>query len=117
MENSLYIYWIVSVSIALVSCQSTSDKVLIQEERNGDTIKGIEMQTEKTSRDTVTESKSADTIVIPDVHDFRSETIIYYENYIGRAYSKQEYTKYIEKNRIHLDTLIKKYRSNLLELQ
>ena len=45
----------------------------------------------------------------PDFIDEFSETIIYYESYIGEAYSKKEYKKHFEVNRKYLDSLIDEF--------
>jgi len=95
----------------LITCNEKSDKNIHSgKNKNEPKEKTIINDTTKSLiKDVKPKIEKEDTMKIPDEIDNFSEVIIYYESFIGKAYSKKEYDKFFQVNRKQLDSLIDKF--------
>jgi len=94
----------------LISCNESPDKDKNPVKDKNETKEIIISDSTKLLiKDIEPEIEKESTIIIPDEIDNFSATVVYYEDYIGKAYSKEEYKKHFEVNRKHLDSLIDEF--------
>ena len=95
----------ISLIILLIGCDHSYDKGVSNEKEI--VIPGSNANAAKPYKDSA--------IIVPDKIDQFSATIVYYESYIGQAYSKKDFDEYFEVNRDYLDLLIDVFNRKILE--